>query len=104
MSKYEFALGMISVIMGSTTVMVAIASWFTYRAKRLKYETQPADLRLDQRLSHIETAVESIATEVERISEGQRFTSKLLAERQGAPAPLASDEPKTQWEGRHHVG
>ena len=32
----------------------------------------------------LEQAVEAIAIEVERISEGQRFTTKLLAERRGA--------------------
>ncbi|MCA0375028.1 MAG: hypothetical protein LCH84_05135 [Gemmatimonadetes bacterium] len=35
-----------------------------------------------RRLAAIEQAVESVAIEVERISEGQRFTTKLLAERQ----------------------
>ena len=34
-----------------------------------------------ERLARIEHAVDSIALEVERISEGQRFTTKLLAER-----------------------
>lgn len=33
------------------------------------------------RLERMETAIDSIAVEVERISEGQRFTTKLLAER-----------------------
>ena len=33
------------------------------------------------RLERIEQAVDSIAIEVERISEGQRFTTKLLTER-----------------------
>lgn len=36
-----------------------------------------------ERLAHIETSVDSIALEVERISEGQRFTTKLLAEKHG---------------------
>lgn len=39
-----------------------------------------------QRLAAIENAVESIAVEVERVSEGQRFTTKLLSERQQQPA------------------
>ncbi len=34
-----------------------------------------------QRLASIEQAVEAVAVEVERISEGQRFTAKLLSER-----------------------
>jgi hypothetical protein len=35
----------------------------------------------DDRMTRLEQAVESIALEVERISEGQRFTTKLLADR-----------------------
>lgn len=45
----------------------------------------------DARLDRIEQAVEAIAVEVERISEGQRFTTKLLAERvapEGAPRQM----------------
>ncbi len=36
------------------------------------------------RLERMEQAIDSIAVEVERISEGQRFTTKLLSERSGA--------------------
>jgi hypothetical protein len=39
-----------------------------------------------QRLERVEAAVETIALEIERISEGQRFVTKLLSESQ--PAPL----------------
>ena len=35
----------------------------------------------DDRFSRLEDAVESIALEVERISEAQRFTAKLLSDR-----------------------
>jgi hypothetical protein len=38
----------------------------------------------DDRFTRLEQAVEAIAVEVERISEGQRFTTKLLAERANA--------------------
>jgi len=40
----------------------------------------------DDRLARLEQAVDAIALEVERISEGQRFTTKLLSE-QGRAAP-----------------
>ena len=48
------------------------------------------------RLERMEQALEAVAIEVERISEGQRFTTKLLSEgrdaRQGAIAnPTAKD-------------
>jgi hypothetical protein len=46
------------------------------------------------RLERIEQAVDAIAVEVERISEGQRFTTKLLSEssrgEQKLPAPADS--------------
>jgi hypothetical protein len=40
----------------------------------------------------MEQAIDSIAVEVERISEGQRFTTKLLAERT-APPPGSGGTP-----------
>lgn len=47
------------------------------------------------RLDRIEQAIEAVAVEVERISEGQRFVTKLLAERtkepQGVGAGLRAD-------------
>jgi hypothetical protein len=39
-----------------------------------------------QRLERLEGSVDSIAIEIERISEGQRFVTKLLSEGQHAPA------------------
>ena len=38
-----------------------------------------------QRLERIEQAMDAIAIEVERVSEGQRFVTRLLSERGGAP-------------------
>ncbi|HEV7838266.1 MAG TPA: hypothetical protein VGO75_09405 [Gemmatimonadaceae bacterium] len=37
------------------------------------------------RLERIERAIDAMAVEVERISEGQRFTTKLLSEGKSAP-------------------
>jgi hypothetical protein len=37
-----------------------------------------------ERLERMEHALDSVALEVERISEGQRFTTKLLSEGRGA--------------------
>ncbi|CAN5686418.1 hypothetical protein BH23GEM1_BH23GEM1_12150 [soil metagenome] len=44
----------------------------------------PAEV--SSQLAQLNQAVESIAVEVERISEGQRFTTKLLAEQHKLPA------------------
>jgi hypothetical protein len=40
-----------------------------------------------QRLERIESMLEGVALEVERITEGQRFTTKLLSEGRGANEP-----------------
>lgn len=44
----------------------------------------PTDVR--ERLERMEQAIDSIAIEVERISEGQRFTTKLLSDATAAGA------------------
>jgi hypothetical protein len=53
----------------------------------------PADV--SDRIERIEHAVEAIAIEVERISEGQRFTTRLLSEMRpdALPAGAASGAP-----------
>lgn len=47
------------------------------------------------RLERIEQAVEAVSIEVERISEGQRFTTKLLAELRGLPRAAERLEERT---------
>ena len=50
--------------------------------------TKSEDLtRIEERLARIEQALDAVAVEAERISEGQRFTTKLLSDR--APARRA---------------
>jgi hypothetical protein len=60
-------------------------------ARRIEGEgTRPAvPSDVSARLERIEQSIDSIAVEVERISEGQRFTTKLLSDKAG-PVPPAS--------------
>ena len=53
----------------------------------------PSDLTA--RMERMEQAIDSIAVEIERISEGQRFTTKLLSERTGdrGAQPLSAGAP-----------
>lgn len=46
------------------------------------------------RLERIEQAVEAIAVEVERVSEGQRFVTRLMSE--GKPVPALQNKPSSQ--------
>lgn len=94
--------------MNGPEVLVPIAFFFTVvalalgiplvRAKIRREERQALpgnDARADDRLARIEAAVEAISIEVERISEGQRFTTKLLSERSAPPAPTSSSTEST---------
>ncbi|WP_337169328.1 hypothetical protein [Gemmatimonas aurantiaca] len=65
----------VAVVLGGPLVR-SLARWFD---KRTAGPQVPDDVA--QRLAAIEQAVELVAVEVERISEGQRFTAKLLADR-----------------------
>jgi hypothetical protein len=68
-------------------------------ARRMDAEAQRGGLGADvgARLERIEQAVDAIALEVERISEGQRFTTRLLSERatERLPASEPTAEPPT---------
>ena len=48
----------------------------------------------EDRMARLEQAVETIALEVERISEGQRFTTKLLSERGSADRLSVAQSPE----------
>lgn len=49
-----------------------------------------AESVVEERLQRIEQAVDAIAIEVERMSESQRFVTKVLAERLPAPSGQSS--------------
>jgi len=88
MNKYEAIVALFSMATGGAMFMVLVTSWFRYREKSLAARAGSSNaLPQDQRLARIEAAIEAVAIEVERISEAQRFTTRLLTERHGAPAP-----------------
>ena len=72
--------GVIGVTISISMVAMAIAKMVSARRRKEMPESSVA--RLEQRLERMEMAIDAMATEVERVAEGQRFTTKLLAERQ----------------------
>jgi hypothetical protein len=71
----------------SGSVVLSLAKMWLGRPKA---QLGPVDQRLraiEDRLQRMEQAIDTIAVEAERISEGQRFTSKLLADRAPDGAP-----------------
>lgn len=73
--------GFVIVVLAAVVILYPLMRAF---ARRLEGRQRPADA-LDagsaERLQRIEQAVDAMAIEIERISEGQRFTTRLLAER-----------------------
>ena len=64
-----------------------LITWMKHR-RSPQLPTSELMHRLDEisdRVNRIETSVDAVALEVERISEGQRFTTRLLADKTGAP-------------------
>jgi hypothetical protein len=66
-----------------------LKTWLSHREKMAGLSmTGQGLMSSDERLARVEQAVESIAIEMERIGEGQRYVTKLLNE-PGRPMPQA---------------
>ena len=73
--------GIIGITISVSMIAMAISKVLTSRRRGGELPDSTVG-RLEARLERMEQAIDAIATEVERVSEGQRFTSRLLAERQ----------------------
>jgi hypothetical protein len=71
----------VAIIFGTISIVLfpVVRAW----GRRIDKGDAPHGVSADvtARLERIERAVESVAVEVERISEGQRFVTKVLADR-----------------------
>ena len=97
MDQSEFILAMTAILTGGGITVTLIVSVLRY----LSSKREPSALgsgqlgQLDDRLARMEQAIDSMAIEVERISEGQRFTTRLMSEMRALPAP----NPLNDWQG-----
>ncbi|HEX5409162.1 MAG TPA: hypothetical protein VFW89_05265 [Gemmatimonadaceae bacterium] len=87
-----FVIAVVTITFGS--ILILARMWFSYRAR--KFTAPPEMHAIEERLNRIEQAVDAIAVETERISEGQRFTTKLLADRHGSDAHAEALRPGQQ--------
>lgn len=88
-------------VIGGMFIVVAILPISLAYARRIWRRSAAAVSALPQdvmeRLTRLDHAVDSIAVEVERIGEGQRFMTRVLAEKGSAAAALgAASEPRSQ--------
>jgi hypothetical protein len=73
---------------GSIAVVVkSLADAAVKYAEGRRLRVPASESASDARLARLEVAVESIAVEIERISEGQRFTTRLLNTQFERPTP-----------------
>jgi hypothetical protein len=80
----------------ATTAFVAVGLPLARAAaRRMDRQAVSAKIppELTQRLERMEQAIDAIAVEVERISEGQRFTTRLLSDRQAADSRALPASP-----------
>ena len=95
----EDILGMILAFAGSMALLGCVTAVVLTAIKRRSFRLSEPDLgrRLDEiadRLSRIDGAVDTMAVEVERISEAQRFTARVLADRTGPGTGAIADKSR----------
>ena len=71
-----------------TTVIVVTLGFPLVRSWSKQKEMEPPKIlfQLEERLTRMETTIDAMAVEIERISEGQRFVTKLMSEREPTKA------------------
>jgi hypothetical protein len=69
----------------------AVVGWLR-RKTAVAQDTSALEARLAERFALMERNIDTVALEVERLDEGQRFTNKLIVERPvGEPASVSAD-------------
>ena len=90
----ESAIPIVAIIsvFGIAPIAIAVARFIWKRSTAPAPRAVGPDPATQDRLEHLQQSMDAIAIEVERISEGQRFVTKLMSDRQigsGAAEPVA---------------
>ncbi len=73
------------IVAAAIVLIVGLTQRFRLKMRGATPSALPNDVA--QRLARMEAGIESVAVEVERISEGQRFTTRLLSDRAPVEVP-----------------
>jgi hypothetical protein len=83
----------VAIIVGMGCFTGVVTSYFKRRNRQIVSSELGARLEeIADRLGRIDNAIDTMAIEVERISEAQRFTAKVLAERSTPATPALPDK------------
>lgn len=82
----------------SVTTVLPLCIYYMRRTERMKAQSSQPSLPVPEiiaRLERMEVGMESMSAEIERIGEGQRFTTRLLSEASprdsGVPVVIANN-------------
>ena len=85
MDRYSMVVALTGQLCGTVLLISVIVAW-TIRRRSPAITSNDGVQRIESRLSEMQQSLDAVAIEVERISEAQRFATKLLSER-GVVAP-----------------
>jgi hypothetical protein len=79
----------VPIVFGLPTIAVIVRMLLRHREKMAELDRNavPSTPALEERLTRVETALDAIAIEMERVGEGQRFLTKVFTQRGELPAP-----------------
>lgn len=78
MDRYSMIVAVMGQLCGTALLITAITAW---ASRRKQVPSSDGLQRLELKLTEMQQSLDAVAIEVERISEGQRFATKLLSER-----------------------
>jgi hypothetical protein len=74
----------VPIVFAIPAIVLFAKMWFKHKEQMAMLKgSSSSNSIIESRLAKIEEAVDTIALEMERMGEGQRFVTKLLAERAG---------------------
>ena len=90
----------IAIVFTIAVLMPLSIAWAKAIFRRAKHATEAPSPEFARRLERMEEGIDAIAVEVERISEGQRFVTRLLGEGAAPPVPVAANQRAERVETR----
>ena len=80
MDRYSMVVALTGQLCGTLLLVSVIVAW-TIRRRAPAVTSNDGVQRIESRLTEMQQSLDAVAIEVERISEAQRFATKLLSER-----------------------
>ena len=94
MEEIVALVAIVSTFIGFPLVIVSYLKW-KHQAKASGIPLEAA-ARIEARMDRIEQAIDTVALEVERVAEGQRWLTKVLADPADARGQLQRSDPSRQ--------